>query len=100
MVAKLDQVRLEGEPHNPSGLAFAADVINALYEFTKSQLSFPAMGFHSLKYNPGESGTAMGSSPHLLFIQHLSQFVRQPGRCKWFLQKRHAFIQYALMHDG
>ena len=64
-MAKLDEVRLEGEPHNPSSLAFAAHVVNTLHEFTKSQLSFPAMGFHSLNYNPGESGTAMGSSPHL-----------------------------------
>jgi hypothetical protein len=78
MMAKLDQVRLESEPHNPSSLAFAADVVNALYEFTKSQLSFPAMGFHGPKYNPGDSGAAMGSSPHLRFIQCLDVI----GRCQ------------------
>lgn len=47
-MSKLDQVHLERESHNPSSRAFATNVVNALYEFTKSQLPFPAMGLHGL----------------------------------------------------
>jgi hypothetical protein len=51
--AKLNQVRLDGEPHKPSGLAFTATVVNARYELTKPECFFPVMGFHGLKCNPG-----------------------------------------------
>jgi hypothetical protein len=33
-------------------------------------------------------------------IQHLPHFVRHCGRRKRFQQKRHVFIQHALMDDG
>jgi hypothetical protein len=35
--AKLDQVRLDGAPHNSPGFALAATVINARDEFTECQ---------------------------------------------------------------
>jgi hypothetical protein len=50
VVAELDQVRLEGEPHNPSGFAIAACLVNTLDEFAERQLSFSAMSFHDQKY--------------------------------------------------
>jgi hypothetical protein len=39
-------VRLDGKPHNPTGFAFAASIINARDEFTKRHGSLPAIGFH------------------------------------------------------
>jgi hypothetical protein len=44
--AKLNQVRLDGKPHNPAGFTFAASIINARDEFTKRHGSLPAIGFH------------------------------------------------------
>jgi hypothetical protein len=65
--AKLNQVRLVGESHNPSGFAFAADVVNARDEFTKRQGFLPAIGFHGLKCKPGNRAGAMGCSPYVRF---------------------------------
>jgi hypothetical protein len=47
--AKLNPVRLDSEPHNPAGLAFSADVVNARDEFTERQGFLPAIGFHGLR---------------------------------------------------
>jgi hypothetical protein len=41
-------MRLDGKPHNPSGFAFAADVVNARDEFAKRQRSVPAIVLHAL----------------------------------------------------
>jgi|ERR1700677_853352 len=88
VVWKFDQVRLESETHNPSGLAFAAHFVNTLHKFTKRQLSFPAMGFHTLKYMPGERGIAMGCSPHSLFPFCILEHKRQgTQRAKVFSKK-------------
>jgi hypothetical protein len=65
--AKLNQVNLDGKPQNPSGLAFAADAVNARDPFTKGQGFLPAIGFHGLKCKPGNHAGAMGCSPHLRF---------------------------------
>jgi hypothetical protein len=43
---KLNQLRLDGEPHNPSGLMFATGVVNACDELPKRQGFLPALGFH------------------------------------------------------
>jgi len=64
VVAKLDQVRLDGEPDDASGFPLAANVVNALYEFTKREVSLSAMRLHGLKYRLGRHGAAMGCSPH------------------------------------
>jgi hypothetical protein len=42
---------------------FAAEVINARDEFTKQQGSLPMIGFHGLKYKPGNRAGAMGCYP-------------------------------------
>jgi hypothetical protein len=47
--AKFNQVRLDGEPHNSTGFAFAAAVIDARDEFTERQGFFLAIAFHVLK---------------------------------------------------
>jgi hypothetical protein len=48
--AKFNQVRFNGEPHNTSGFAFAAAVIDACDEFAESHGFFPAIIFHGLEY--------------------------------------------------
>jgi hypothetical protein len=44
--SKLNQVRINGEPHNPFGLVFAAGVVNARDELTKRQCLLLLIGFH------------------------------------------------------
>lgn len=63
--AKFNQVRLEGEPHNAPGFAFAAAVVDARDEFTERQGFFPAIAFHGLKHKPGNRADAMGCSPYI-----------------------------------
>ena len=45
--AKLNQVRLDGEPHNPSGLVFAVGVVNARDELTKRQRLLLVIDLHA-----------------------------------------------------
>jgi hypothetical protein len=47
--AKLNQVRLDGELHNPSGFAYAADVVNARDELTKRQRLLLVIDLHSMR---------------------------------------------------
>ena len=65
--AKLNQARLDGEPHHRAGLALAADVVNACDEFTKGEGFLPAIDSHGLKCKPGNRADAMGCSPHARF---------------------------------
>src|ERR1035438_1213438 len=67
--SKFNQVRIDGQPHNPSGFAFAPSVIDARDEFTKRQASLPAIGSHGLMCNPGNRASAMGCSPHMGFLR-------------------------------
>ena len=46
--AKLNQVRLDGEPHNPSGLVFAVGVVNARDELTKRQRLLLVIDLHGM----------------------------------------------------
>jgi hypothetical protein len=46
--AKLNQVRLDGEPYNPSGLVFAMNVVNARDELTKRQRLLLVIDLHGL----------------------------------------------------
>ena len=46
-----------------TGFAFAADVANALDEFTQSQGPLPVIGFHGRKRKPGNRAAAMGCYP-------------------------------------
>jgi hypothetical protein len=47
--AKLNQVRLDGEPHNSFGFLSAASVVNGHDELTQRQDFLPAIGFHGRK---------------------------------------------------
>lgn len=78
--AKLNQVRLDGEPHNPAGFPFAADVVNARDELTKRQGALSAIGLHGPKCKPGNRAGAMGCLPHVhVAWTHPRQDVRAAG---------------------
>jgi hypothetical protein len=47
--AKLNPVRLDGEPHNPFGLLSAAGVVNARDKLTKRQYLLLMVGFHGIR---------------------------------------------------
>jgi len=47
--AKLDQLRLDGNLHNPAGCAFAVNVINTCDEFAKRSGSLAGSCLHKLK---------------------------------------------------
>ena len=51
--AKLNQVRFDGEPHNPRGPAFTAAVIDARDEFTECHEFFFVITFHGLECKSG-----------------------------------------------
>ncbi|MGB7746872.1 MAG: hypothetical protein WBN75_06245 [Verrucomicrobiia bacterium] len=51
MSAKLKQAPIDGEPHNSFGFLSAAGVVNSHDDFTKRQVSFPAIGFHGIIVN-------------------------------------------------
>ena len=53
--SKLNQVRLDGEPHNPSGLVFAMGVVNTRDELTKRQRLLLMIDLH---------GMNIGKKPH------------------------------------
>ncbi|HEY5232918.1 MAG TPA: hypothetical protein VIK35_05240 [Verrucomicrobiae bacterium] len=62
--AKLNQARLDGEPHKPSGCAFTAAGVNMRDEFAERQVSLPAITFHGLKYKAENRATDMGYFTH------------------------------------
>ena len=68
MSTKLDQMRLDGEPHNPFGVAMAAAVIDARDKFAECHGIFPAIAFHGLKCKLKNLADAMGCSPHLRLL--------------------------------
>jgi hypothetical protein len=47
--AKLNQVRLDGEPRDPSGLVFAVGVVNARNELTKRQRLLFMIDLHGMR---------------------------------------------------
>jgi len=47
--AKLNQVRLDGEPRDPSGLVFAVGVVNARDELTKLQWLLLVIDHHGMR---------------------------------------------------
>jgi|SRR5208282_424075 len=61
---KLDQVRVEGEPHKSTGPAFTPGIVRGGDELAKRQGFLPAIRFHNLKYRLGDRAAAMGCSPH------------------------------------
>jgi hypothetical protein len=62
--AKLDQLRLDGNLHNPASFALAADVVNACDEFTKRPGLFRGISFHELKRRLEDRIDVMGCLPH------------------------------------
>ena len=48
LAAKLNQVRIDGEPHNLSGLVFAVGVVNARDELTQRQRLRLVIDLHGL----------------------------------------------------
>ncbi len=46
--SKLNQVRLEGEPHNPAGLVFVVGVVNARDELAQRQRLLLVIGLHDM----------------------------------------------------
>ena len=48
VASKLNQARLDGEPHNPSGLVFAVGVVNARDELTKRQGLLLVIDLHGM----------------------------------------------------
>jgi len=62
-VSKLDQMRVDGEPHNPSGPSFTPGSVRGGDETTQRQGLFPAIGFHGLKYKPETVPALWGVHP-------------------------------------
>lgn len=58
--AKLNQLRFDGEPHNPSGFVLAVGVVNAGDELTKRQGLLPAIGPHGLQAYVGSRPSRYG----------------------------------------
>jgi hypothetical protein len=48
LAAKLNQVRLDDEPHNPPGLVFAVSVVNACDQLAKRQRLLLMVDFHDM----------------------------------------------------
>jgi len=55
VASKLNQARLDGEPHNPSGLVFAVGVVNTHDELTKRQRLLLVIDLHGIR---------IGRKPH------------------------------------
>lgn len=49
LAAKLNQVRLDDEPHHPSGLVFTVGVVNARDELTKRQRLLLVIDLHGMR---------------------------------------------------
>jgi hypothetical protein len=68
MSAKLNQVRLDGEPHKPSGFLFAPEIVNVRDKFTKPQDFLAAACFHEQESKPENRAAAIGCSPDAMFF--------------------------------
>jgi hypothetical protein len=88
--AKFNQVRLEGEPHNPSGLVFAVGVVNARDELTQRQRLLLVIDLHGLNIGQETARalwgvTLWGISPPENRCQHGCFMARvQPTRTARF----------------
>ena len=71
VAAKLNQVRLEGEPHNPSGLILVAGVVNARDELAKCQHLLLVIDFHDMSIGRETAWALWGvfPMPNLIKIQ-------------------------------
>ena len=56
--SKRNNVRIDGEPHNAPGSAYAADAVNGRDEITERQRLLLAIGFHGIKIS-GETARAL-----------------------------------------
>ena len=61
--AKFNQVCLEGEPHNPSGLVFVVGVVNARDELTQRQRLLLVIDLHGLNIGQETARALWGVSP-------------------------------------
>jgi hypothetical protein len=63
VLAEPDEAGPDCEPHNATGFAFAADVVDGLNEFTKSQVFFSGMVCHGLNIGLGAVRAPWGVHP-------------------------------------
>jgi hypothetical protein len=68
--AKFNQVRLDGEPHNPSGLVFAVGVVNARDELTRRQRLLLVIDLHGMNIGQETARALWGVSPSENRCQH------------------------------
>ena len=61
---KPDWVCIDGEPHESTGPTATPGIVGGGDKLAKRQRFLPAIGFHDLKYRPGEHTTAIRCSPH------------------------------------
>lgn len=64
---KLNQVRLDGEPHKPSGFLFAAEIVSVGDKLTKPQDFLAAIFLHHVECKPEHRAIAIGDSPDVRF---------------------------------
>jgi hypothetical protein len=60
--SKLNQVRIDGEPHNPFGLLFAVGGVNGRDEITKRQRLLLVIDLHGMRIGGNRAG-AVGLYP-------------------------------------
>jgi hypothetical protein len=61
---KRDEVCVDSRPHKPTGPAFTPSIVHCVDELAKRQEFLPVIGFHSLKYRPGDRAPAIRCFPH------------------------------------
>ncbi len=61
--SKLNQVRIDGEPHNPFGLLFAVGGVNGRDEITKRQRLLLVIDLHGLNIGQETARALWGVSP-------------------------------------
>jgi hypothetical protein len=69
MSSKLNQVRIDGEPHNPFGLLFAVGGVNARDELTKLQWLLLVIDHHGMRIGRETARALWGVFPRWDFCE-------------------------------
>jgi hypothetical protein len=69
MSSKLNQARINGEPHNSFGFLSAAGVVNACDEFTKRQCLLLVINHQDMNIGQTAAQTLWGVSPICGFVK-------------------------------